>query len=371
MSTVSDGPEAFVTGVGLLTPLGRSAWSTWRALLDGRLITDRCSDLQDPIAPFDLARAVGCVSPSHGALDPAIELAEAAARQAMAEADRSPRGQPTVVACSKGAVHDPRVMPRGPVALVGDALRDRLRLGPIRPIAAACASSLIGVHLARQWLSEPGIDRVLVVSSEAALLPVFVHSYQRLGVLAPVTRQAYRGRPLDRQRAGFVLTEVGAAVLLERQSRRPLARLLDTAAGCESGDLIRASAGSGRPALGHVAAELLREPIDLLHPHATGTLDNDSTELAEYERQGQPIRDVYACKGALGHGLGASGLTAMVLAVLAGRSSRRPPMPWLTAPIESDVLLAARRRSDRGVDRQAVFAAGFGGHVAGVLLGRA
>jgi len=367
MAAVSDTLPIDITGVGLLTPLGHSAWSTWRALLAGKCLTDRCANLPAEVDAIDLARAVGCVSVTpHSPIDPAIDLAERAARQAIEEADISPKGLPTIIASSKGAIQSLADVPAGPVQAVGDALRSRVGIGPTRHIVAACASSLIGVHVARQWMLHEGLDRVLVVSSEAALLPIFIHSYKRLGVLPPVTPDGYRARPLDRERQGFVLTEVGAAILLEREGRRPLARLVDSAVACEANDLVRTP--TSRDALRHIAGRLLRQPIDLLHPHATGTVDNDESELAVYADAHVPIADAYACKGALGHGLGTSGLTALVLAVLAGRTGRRPPMPWLANPVTSDIPFSALPPKAAAISRQAVFAAGFGGHVAGVVI---
>jgi len=368
---MSENHDIAITGVGLLTPLGHSAWATWRALLAGRRLTDRCANLPESIDPVDLVRAVGCVSVTpHSPVDPAIDLAERAARQAIEEAGVDPDGLPTIVASSKGAIHDIADVPAGPVAAVGRALSERLGVGPTRHIVAACASSLIGVHVARQWLREPGAERVLVVSSEAALLPIFIHSYKRLGVLPPVTPGSYRARPLDRGRGGFVLTEVGAAMVIERHTGRPLARLLDTAVACEANDLIRTP--GQRASLVHVAGQLLHEPVDLLHPHATGTVENDESELLAYQQAGASFRNVYACKGALGHGLGTSGLTALVLAVLAGRTQRRPPMPWLADPIDLCPVHDTSPSPAFGsiINRQAVFAAGFGGHVAGALIVR-
>ena len=84
------------------------------------------------------------------------------------------------------------------------------------------------------------------------------------------------------------------------------------------------------------------------------------------------LPDVYACKGAIGHGLGVSGLAALVLACLCARAGRRPPMPWLTEPIDSPLAPSRDARFARNANAsstQAVFAAGFGGHVAGAVIG--
>lgn len=363
-----------ITGLGLITPLGHSAWATWRALLDGRCLHDRAGHYGRGTDALDLARGVGSVAIArHVADDPAIELAERAAAQAVHEAGVEPRGLPCILAASKGAVADMGRLPRGPLQRIDDALGERMGLRGVNQIVAACASSLIALHVARRMIQTGERDRVLVVSAEAALTTAFVHSYRRLGVLPPMTPGDYRAMPLDRQRRGFVLTEVGAAVMLEREPahHRPLGWLTDSAVACEATDVIRTP--PDRAALQHVAARLLAEPIDLLHPHATGTAENDAAELDAYARTLRRLGhdagavDVYACKGSLGHGLGTAGLTAVVLAVLAGRTGRRPPMPWLAEPLDSPLPLDAAARL-RPAHRHAVFAAGFGGHVAGVRL---
>ncbi len=366
-----------ITGLGLCSPLGHSAWSTWAALLEGRGICDRAAPgrCAAGIEATDLARAVGGVAVARGgACDPAVELAERAARQARGADDDQPI--PTILAVSKGAVA-PTPAPGmvasgklalGPVDQLAQALARRMPLGPVRQVVAACASSLIGVHLARQWLmDDPTIGRVMVVTSEAALDPIFIHSYKRLGVLPPAEPGRYVARPLDRARCGFVPAEVGAAVVLERNPDDALARVIDSAVACEAHDLVRSGP---RKALAHVAERLLLPGVALLHPHATGTVENDEGELAVYaEALGASARDadVYAAKGALGHSLGSSGLTALVLAVLSGRTGRRPPMPWLTHPIDSPLSLCIESPA-RPYPRQAIFAAGFGGHVAGVTI---
>ncbi len=72
-----------ITGFGLVTPLGLGAWATFAALLAGRTISDRAAALPPDIAAIDLARAIGCVAAAqHAADDPAVELAEHAAREA-------------------------------------------------------------------------------------------------------------------------------------------------------------------------------------------------------------------------------------------------------------------------------------------------
>ena len=186
-----------------------------------------------------------------------------------------------------------------------------------------------------------------------------------------------------------MLAEAGAAVLLRRvQKILPgQVELVQTEIATEGFDLVRPA--PGMPALRRVAEQLMRNRrIDLIHPHATGTLEHDPSELAvllgalgdpdsESRDSGEPdpgrggVPDVYACKGALGHSLGASGLVSLVLAYLCAVTGRRPPMPWLQDPLDSPLALSAKARGTEQRPRtHAVFAAGFGGHVAGAVIRR-
>ena len=52
--------------MGLVTPLGLSAWETFAALLAGRTIADRAAELPADISALDLVRATGGVSVAQG-----------------------------------------------------------------------------------------------------------------------------------------------------------------------------------------------------------------------------------------------------------------------------------------------------------------
>jgi len=446
-------PTLQLTGLGLVTPLGRSAWETFAALLDGRTLADRAPNLPDPIGHVDLVRALGCIANAQqDPVDPAIAIAEAAAREAATMAGVSLHNLPTWLATSKGCVaaatpnparpllvqpesppHDPEsglplppTDPRiwaarpnlalafalGPHAFLAHHLNRRTGLTVHAHHVAACASSLLALHHAARHLRDqpepqPGESiSALVLTAEASLLPAFIASYQRLGVLAPTASPlAYRQTPLAAQRPGFMLAETAAAVVLTRTHpdtslTKPDSRLTltATAAATEAHDLIRPS--PDMPALRRIAADLFAgRKIDCLHPHAPGTPDHDPAELQaladtlnaerEMTHAHDPV-DVYACKGALGHALGASGLAALVVAALCLTTGKRPPMPWLQkrgqvpfsghavktvpdpflmTPCPIPINPDAHPLSRTGA--HAVFAAGFAGHTAGAVITRA
>lgn len=406
-------PRIFISGFGLVSPLGNSAWETFRALVDGRTIASRTRTLPEDVDAVDLIRGTGGVGIArHGAIDPSITLAEKAAREAMAMAGLSAGvdaggvgndSLPCVIGTSKGAVHaltqaanactsnyqsatratlGIALLPTktqsdqisagaiGPHEVMTHQLRQLLGLAETTHVVAACASSLVALHRGRQkLLRDDSLKRVLVVTADAALLPMFIHAYRRLGVLPKLMPSDYKGLPLDHRRDGFMLAEAGAAVVLERinEGATPAGKpieLLDTAEACDACDMIRPNAEM--TALRHIAGKLLHNhDVDLIHPHAPGTREQDEAEVQVYrDLADNNTTNFYACKGAIGHSLGAAGLSSLVIACLCARTKRRPPMPWLEQPL--DGVTGEASATNGGA--QAVFAAGFGGHVAGAVI---
>ncbi len=399
-----------ITGYGLVTPLGNSSWQTFSAILGEQTLARRARKLEEDYHPVDVIRQVGCVNfAQHSRLDPSIIIAEKAAREAIYMAthcEKMPKEPiPCILAASKGAMHAltqaaniigknspgqgmPQHYPSlpaedvllagaiGPHAYLAHHLSQRLNLNVLETIVAACASSLVAIDRARFLLDHcADISKVMVLSVEAAILPLFVHSYQKLGVLPPLDRKTYGGYPLDQSRQGFMLAEIGAAIMIEKTNAIAAGQtqLVNTAVSNHGLDSLRNDPKMA--GLSRVAEKIIAgQPIDMIHPHATGTQgqdDHDTQELNVYQKLlGKNAKNVqlYANKGAIGHGLGASGLASIVLACLCAKSNIKPPMPWLKQPICTDLLLSAQRLGPeiKDFDHHAIFATGFGGHVAGV-----
>ncbi len=383
-----------IRGFGLVSPIGHSAWGTFRSLLAGQTLADRGLELPGDIHPMERARVLGHIGLAQGSADPAVELAEWAVREACTMAEISPEGLPCIIGASKGAINnlhdDSLAVAMGPHGYMANTLLRRLGLGSTTCTVAACASSLYALHQARMQLLSGQAKRMLVITSEGALLPLFIGGYQRLGVLSPTM-----ARPLDQSRDGFTLAQAGAAILLESVDGDELVKqtggggigktgedsgnfrpaqgkasggsggalvLVDTAVACEGYDLVRAA--PQMPALAYIAERLMgQRTIAMLHPHAPGTVEQDAVEMGIHRRFAKAAA-VYACKGALGHTLGSAGLVSLVIACLCAHTRRCPPMPWLRDPVE-DCL---EQNPFEGHGGHAVFAAGFGGSVAGAVI---
>jgi 3-oxoacyl-[acyl-carrier-protein] synthase II len=227
-------------------------------------------------------------------------------------------------------------------------------------------------------------SQALVVATEASVHPLFLGSFQRLGVLA---RPGVGCRPFDRNREGFVMSEAAAAVLLKAQdepeSPRPAGR------GSSAGSSAPAPIYLDRFALGadathltggdpdarvlrHLLARVIdHRPVDLFHAHGTGTITNDPTELAAIESvlANQPAPPaLYSHKGALGHSLGAAGLVSVVLNCQAHASGVVPPNVQTRDPLPTARVTLSPGPVRRPVRRSVAVAAGFGGAMAAVSL---
>ncbi len=393
-----------VAGAALVTPLGRSVWETLTALLAGRTTADRVRRLADELPadaapdPATLAKATAAVAQPSGADE---DRAAMLARLAIEQLDAPLAGAALYVGASKGAMLslldalDRDAAPPlraveaaafGPCAALAGALAPLGPFGAIRCVVAACASGLAALDRAARDLRAGLVERAVVVSVEASLHPLLVASYAQMGALAPTSPlEAHVCRPLDRSRQGFTLCEAAAALLLEaddspcasQPAQQPSARaltgrVLATACAAQPHDVVRAP--QRFTALAQLARRLVadagRPPLQLVQPHATGTVDNDERELTALAQALGPQADglpVYASKGALGHAMGASGLVNAALGLAMARAGRRPPMPWLDRPVETPFALS-RKATPLAPGAQLVVAAGFGGHLAGAVI---
>ncbi|MEX0728855.1 MAG: beta-ketoacyl-[acyl-carrier-protein] synthase family protein, partial [Planctomycetaceae bacterium] len=356
-----------ITGVGLVTALGPDRETTWSRLLAGRRAPRRVGDgLIGAPACFSQAGQPGRDDHDEPEYeyDPVIRLALQAAQECMADAllsDGSFRRERSgcVVGTSKGGLATAarwltaegdgsktpfdQIFPHAASQII--ARRYRL-LGPCLAPVAACATGLVCLIRAAEWIRDGACDFVLAGSADASLLPIVLGSFRRLGVLAKaVSDPADACRPFDRERSGFVVGEGAAMFALEREASA-------RARGAKIyGEWIAGSLASDPSGLmfldpsGESLTWLIRETlrrgnitaadVDYLNLHGTATRQNDLCETrALHAALGRDAVRV-ACssqKGSLGHLLGAAGSVETALTLLALRDQIVPPTMNLTQP---------------------------------------
>lgn len=302
--------------------------ASWRAARDGRsaLVLDRewgwIGRLGDERSLFDTALEAAAAPWSAIAGGGGLPAWSISASKGDARA-LIERGAPALLASAPG--------------MLGWRLAHALGAGvtvPV-PVAAACSTGLYALLGAADQIESGRCERGLAGACDRALTPLLIAGFGAMGVLSGTRRpQAFAGAGTA---TGFAPAEgAGFAALAAEGPWRLVAgvRLGDAAHPTQFGDprTLRAclqALWSASP-----------EP-ELIVVHGTGTAAGDAYEAAALADGPWATAPRLACKPAIGHCLGASGIAELALA--------------LEAPV--------RRAWKIGL--------GFGGHLAAVAVARA
>ena len=402
LSPPTDDPVA-ITGVGLVTSLGRDRESTWAALCRGECRMHFLHGMPELPDGRVVVATVDVPLDYPGQLKP-IMLARMAAEEAIrdAELDLECLNRWEVGCCISGHMGDAshvalrlgrRDLVPGedfpwwrqwfPSSACEEVKRRWDLRGPSLCHQAACASGLVDFYSAVRLLRS-GTCQVVIAGAADALHPLFLAGFLRLGVLGYHEEPRLACRPFDAQRNGFVMGEGGAVFVLERLSHA-LARGAKVYALVRGGAMMAqahhvTSMDMGSESLARAIAATLAqaqlEPdqLEYINAHGTGTQQNDVAEIQGVRKAlGQASRDVClsSAKAQLGHLINAAGCVELALTVLALRDGFLPPTANLVTPDpECDLDCLPGRGRRRRVQRALKVSIGFGGHVVAVLLER-
>lgn len=212
-----------------------------------------------------------------------------------------------------------------------DLLTERVRVevgcrGRSLTVSTGCTTGLDSLGVAVDAVASGRSARVLVAAADAALTPAVVAGFQRVGALStrPVSPER-ASCPFSRERDGFVLSEGGAALIVEdaelaaARGARPVLEV------CGWGSVSSAYHMTGIRKSGEDIARSIRlaldnacvsaSAIDCIDAHGSSTPLNDASEAAAFAEvfgNRSSSIPVMAQKGVLGHPLGASNLLEVV-----------------------------------------------------------
>ena len=394
--------DVWISGLGMITPAGADAETTFARLLAGGRFVRSVAELAEagcrtttaaPVRGFDESSAAGYA-------DRAGRLAVAAAAQAIRDAGLSPpeRAGPrrgVDFGASKPAMHrfcdihrrwlaGDREAAAGLVAALSpaapaDAVAAELGIGgPRRSLPTACATGTASIVRAAQLIADDRLDVVVAGSTESAIHPLVVGAFDRLGVLGrSAAEPAATCRPFDADRSGFAVGEGAAAVVLQSaRPARPWGRVLGWAGGADpTGAILLDDTGRTLAAVQQRALQRAGvRPADVAYyaAHGTGTVINDRLETRAFIHGfgSGPRRPAAAsCKGAIGHLLGAAGSVQFGVALMALRAGRAPPTANLCrrAPDCAGMPVCGKPQALGGRVGLAC-SMGFGGQIACVVL---
>ena len=415
-----------VTGLGVVSPLGCGAEVAWSRLLAGRSGIRRMplrpgwpADMplplvagtvpgvaEDPQGGFDPEAAA--TARDRRKMDRFVQFALVAADEALRAAGDPGMADParvaTVVGSSLGGLESiveasrsrdgegrPRLSPFAMPTFLGSMAASWITIrhgfkGPVGAPEGAFAAGLQAIGDAARLIRADEADMAICGASEASLHPLVFGAFAAARALATgcELRPETVSRPFDASRAGFVLAEGAAMMVLEAadhaaaRGARALAELVGYGTSADAHHITAAPAdGEGAQRAMRLAlaqAGIAPAAVGYLNAHATSTPMGDACELKAIRAVfGDAPVAVGATKSATGHLLGAAGALEAVFTVLSLRDQRLPPTLNLAQP---DVAAAGLDlvRAARPVDaltHAMTNSFGFGGVNASAVFGRA
>lgn len=367
--------EVVITGIGVVTPIGTGSQELWQGLMSGR-------SGAAPIAAFDASAQTIRIACEVGDFDPLrwmdpreaartdrfTQMAVAAGSGAWDEAGLADNCEPdrtgAIVGTGIGGIatiereHSaflaggprrvspfmvPRLMPNAAAAAV--AMKHGLH-GPNFAPVSACATGAHAIGEAMRCIQYGMADVMLAGGSEAALTPLALAAFARMGALSKRNDDPQRAsRPFDADRDGFVFGE-GAGVLVlesresaERRGAEILAILAGYGATADAHHATQPDPGGvGAEAAMRAAMEdagVVPDDIDYINAHGTSTPFNDRIEtLAIKNAFGVEAKrvPVSSTKSQMGHLLGAAGAVEAAVSVLAISHGKIPATINLEKP---------------------------------------
>ncbi|MCD6056902.1 MAG: fabF [Thermomicrobiales bacterium] len=411
MSTTSSmsqpGPRIVVTGIGIVSPVGCDAPSSWDAIVSGKsgiagitrfdpagYQTTFAGEVKgfDPIARLGRKDARRTDRYTHFAVASALEALERAGLvvddgiadrvgvligSGMGGAETLDAGMETVLSEGPNRL-SPFFMPMflgnmasGTVAIVTGAR------GPNFAPVSACASSAHAIGEAAAIIRRGDADVIIAGGSEAPLARMVVAGFNAMGALS--TRNddpAAASRPFDAERDGFVLGEGGAALILESAEHAAsrgapvLAEFAGYGTTDDANHMVQPAPGGTGAAramtLALCAAGLQPNDIGYINAHGTSTPLNEKFETqaikAAFGDAAYRV-PISSTKSMTGHLLGAAGALEAALAIMAIQQGILPPTINQTSPDpDCDLDYVPNVARQAAIKHVMTNSMGFGGH---------
>ncbi len=264
-----------------------------------------------------------------------------------------------------------------PVGTTADVLLTATGVrGPVTTISTACSSATNAIGMGMRWIQAGRADRVIVGGGDG-LCRLTHCGFNALRLVSPD-----RPRPFDARRAGMVIGEGAAVLVLESaafaraRGARVHGQLLGfgNAAEAHHATQPRPDGSGAAEAMGRALADAGLHPdrVDYVNAHGTATPQNDLTECLGAHLVFGPrtaSMPISSTKSQTGHTLGASGAIELAAVLLGMRDGFLPPtVGWgdKDPEIELDPVPNEGRAGAIGVAVSNSFA--FGGNDASLVV---
>jgi len=402
-----------VTGVGAITPAGKTAFETWENVKKGKSCAGNITLFDASNMPVKIAAEVKDFDPLQymdkkeaRKFDRFIQFAIAAADEAfkMSKLTIAPENAERVgvgVGSGIGGLNSleeshKTLLERGPsrispffipsivINMASGLISIRYGAkGPNFSTVTACATSSHSIGMSFRTIQYGDADVMICGGAEAAITPLSIAGFASMRALTtrnddPLTAS----RPYDLERDGFLMGE-GAGIMvleeLEHAKRRGATILAEVKGFGQSGDAFHISApsedgdGPMRVMINAINDSGLKpEDIDYINTHGTATPSGDKAEtLAIKKVFGGKIPPASSTKSEVGHLLGAAGAVEGIVTIYSMLEGVIPPTINLKTPDpECDLDYVPNESRQANVKNALSNSFGFGGTNASIVFSK-
>ena len=403
---MSENRRVVVTGIGAITPLGTTVSESWQNLKAGK-------NGIGPITQFDTTKHKVKLAAEVKDFDPLqymervdsfradrfTQFAVAAAQQAVEDSGIEGNVVPErfgvyfgagiggmkTIETEVGKLHSRgpnRVSPLFIPMIIANmaagtiAIRHNCRNSAL-PAVTACASGSNAIGEAMRMIRHGYADAVITGGAEAGICESAAAGFVNMQALSVAEDPNAASLPFDKRRAGFVLGEGAAALILEEYEHAKArgAKIYGEVAGygttCDAYHMTapHPEARGGAQAMMDAMAEAGYTPGETVYinAHGTGTPMNDMTETIAIKTAlgEEAAKQAYisSTKSMLGHMLGAAGAIEAVACLLAMQEGMIPPTINLReADPACDLNYVPNTAVQANIDLALSNSLGFGGH---------
>ena len=405
--------RVFVTGIGVVSPIGLDKNNTWNNLLSGQSGVDFISSFDTEGFETTFAAEIPQFDPTQYVdkkqsrrMDRFVQFAAAASLEALENSGlviNSENMTRVSVMVSSGiggiitlsdqiGVLNKRGANRVSPFLVPMMLPD-MASGQVAMLTgakganyctvSACASGADSIGMAYEAIKRGDIDAAITGGAEAAICPIGVAGFNSCQALSKRNDDPKSAsRPFDSDRDGFVLGE-GAGVLvlesmssLEKRGGNAIAELSGYGATADAYHITQPGPGGegGARAMNMALskAEISPQEVDYINAHGTSTPLNDKFETMAMKsvfKDHAYKLSISSTKSMTGHLLGASGALEAVISVMALEKSQIPPtINFSTPDPDCDLNYTPNKKRPLKIKTVMSNSFGFGGHNASLIF---
>ena len=375
-----------VTGMGAITPIGKSVDEYWSNLIAGVNGIEKITRFDTSELAVKVAAEVKDFEPTDympkkltREMDLFMQYGYAAAVEALAQAGeqdtadgasgedtssvKNSIAEPTrmgiVIGTALGGItpisetqdglstgEHKKVSPRFVPKIIGNEVAAQIAIargyrGPSLTVSTACSSGGDAIATGCMLIASGQADAVLVVGAESALNPLFIKGLVSAHALSTSEDPESASRPFDEGRDGFVIGEGGGALVIESEENalRRGADIIAHIAGyanCTDGYHVTSPHPEGIGAIFCMEqalnnAGVSAQEIDYINTHGTSTPVGDPIETQAIAKvfgdDEEHLKNmaVTSTKGATGHMMGAGGITEVITCILTMKNGIVPP----------------------------------------------